>query len=481
LVGIELTPTLAMIDGVPIELLEQELSCPTTGVAAAGPHGVQGHQQRQRFFAVDGQGRAIVMAGLVERVEDLLQEHGYDFAVEMTGQWTSFCWPAYQQLRSELSPAERDFADALTLTRGGQLIMRHPSDIYRAIEIVCRYCLQAKVVIPVATLERVDEIYNALVGPLRGGITTERGRGARSNRLICTYQAFAHAEPEGWDVVLVTEPEQFFQGVPTRERLYLPGGHGAALGDQRRFAVLQGQSRLDAATQLLVEGYCGPVIYRAPATQGELRPVRVIASEAPPQPPASFRSVRDRKRWTCWRQAERNKRVARLAVAMANQERLELRMYGVGLYEQLDLTMTPGLASVSVVVESEEHGRYLQRYLRWPLLTGKGRRAWEDSLPDRSIITVGMAMIRNNLPTNSVVVASGGEALARMPGFPVRCRSSNESEVHVLEIADDFDPAAQAETKRRLDAYRARGWQVDITRRLQAKLEREIVLGNAAV
>jgi hypothetical protein len=482
-VSITVAHNFAVVAPAPLDLLEAELTCSRTFFDNGGPNGHRSRTGRQRLFTFDDQGRALIFPGLAPRFAEILRQWGHEVVVRNDRAPPVRCQRTEQQLLAELQPAERELLAALAGNYSGQVVVRNRRDVLRAIEIVCRWCPEANVMVPVATIERVNELYDGLVGPLDGNIGRARGANwARtSHRMICAHAALTSADYEGIDVVLVTDPQSFFRETMLRTLPFLPGGEfGQVHGAHRRIAILQGEPRLDAETRLYLEGYCGPVVYRVPDPRGQMRPVQVHVCEGPHQAVMEELSALDRKRQTCWHHDRRNALVAQLARAAAAGDVEALWECGVGLHCELELPSPSGNARVIVLVESPEHGRAVQKVLPgWPLIAGTDGQAATTSLSQGCIMTSVAMTEAKRINANWIVVASGGESLSRLPGFPARghawgwLQTNGRSPIHVLDIADDFDRAACSESRRRFEAYRACGWSMEIPRYVRIGLERE--------
>jgi len=119
-----------------------------------------------------------------------------------------------------------------------------------------------------------------------------------------------------------------------------------------------------------------------------------------------------------------------------------------------------GRPSVTVLVESAEHGReLLGRLPGWGLLSALTPDEEFDPFEVRPLATKVITLVeasRLHVADTDVLVLAGPEPPFELKAFPPRSRGGG---VLVVDVADDFDEAARAAVRRRLESYEARAWQ----------------------
>jgi hypothetical protein len=92
-----------------------------------------------------------------------------------------------------------------------------------------------------------------------------------------------------------------------------------------------------------------------------------------------------------------------------------------------------------------------------------GQRVGDDRevrVPVRSVITVVNARGLARLRIDVLVRADGGSGALDLPGFPPGARARQGRPVLLVDFGDDGDAIAATATRRRLEDYQARGWDV---------------------
>lgn len=479
-VEIEIANGLATIRPPLLDLVRESLEYQQTLFELGGPLGERSRVVTRRLYELDSQGRLVVMVGSVAGIRRTLEQHGYPVTLRDHRRWPARCRKTEERLQDELTVQEQTMLGTLRTNRAGQLIVRGRREQTRAIEIIGRHWPDAIMLIPVATLRHVDELYGDLVAPFGSSLTRARGGNwaRESNRVVCTYEPLRTCIPQGVDIVVFAEVASMFNEKVFEAIRDLPE-------DILRYAVVQADEMLDRVTQIRLEALCGPVIYRNPDPRGEPAAVRVVLCDAPHLPTIAYRNPLDRKRRAFWHNTARNTVIAEIATAFADGDQQALWKHGLGLEDGPEsLAVRPG-DRVAVLVESPEHGRELQKALRsWPLLSAtpkpNTKRAADENaltawgLPPRSILTSLRAHRVGQLAVETLIVATPDDWAGVTPGFPPRQRRAqpqetqhHENERHeilVIDMADDFDRHATEQTWQRLETYRIRGWRTRIPR-----------------
>ncbi len=466
--AIDLGGKFALVDPAPVNpvlfsTLREHLEYDELRFEAGGPLGHQSRPVTRRLFNVDDRGRLVVMAGAVPTIVGVLREHGLQVTIRDHRRWPPRCEQPNAGLLGELTEPERQLLNAITTNHLGQIVVQGQTETVRTIELICRYWRDAIVLMPVATRRRLDDLYDALAGPLRGRLSKARGRNWSSgtNRVVCTYDSLATVRADSVDIVIFSEPSTVLNKKVFEAVAELPA-------EILRYSIFQSGYSLDPASQLRLESLCGPVIWRTPDPRGEPAGVRVTVCDGPSVPLINSQGPLDRKRRAYWHNGPRNRIVAQIATAFAEADQTALWQHGIGLDEGEELP-AGRRARVAVLVESPEHGEAVGQMLPgWSLLTAVPNRqatAAVGVLPDRSIVTLAYANKLKQFDPEVLLVTTAEDWIVQVPGFPPRIRQTPAPEAMVIDMGDDFDKTATRNTRRRLSAYRCRGWRLRAPRR----------------
>lgn len=169
------------------------------------------------------------------------------------------------------------------------------------------------------------------------------------------------------------------------------------------------------------------------------------------------------KRAAYWHSAERNNLLAKIAQSCAECDLAALGNQGLLLTENQFPVPNHQFMTVALLVESPEHGRELaQRLPEWWFRhcvenqvdphQGKVRR----NMQLRTIDTLFFAHGCSIYDPDILIVAGSNWA----PVLSSYSGCAHQRRRIVIDLADDCDERAQQETRRRLNAYRFRGWNV---------------------
>jgi hypothetical protein len=204
------------------------------------------------------------------------------------------------------------------------------------------------------------------------------------------------------------------------------------------------------------------------------RPVRVLWT------PMTGRMVSDAvadlpglKRQLIWTNPIRNRRLARLARALAGGDRATL---GLFLSPAAGVPEVPGGGHVLVLVENVEHALRLAEALPgWPLLLDRevnpsglspgqvqclaSRRCQGNELPAQGIVTASRIMSLSLSPLDVLVRGDGGPGLPPLPSDSLLQRVQQAPRPLFLVDCDDrIHPQFRRHTRRRQRAYAQKGW-----------------------
>jgi hypothetical protein len=471
---IEAGDTFARVTPSCVDLLQPHLSFAAVEFERGGPTGHTCRRRRKNAYFTNEGESLDVPAGLVPRVREILVNAGRRVEVRNHRRLPERCEAVNNTWPDGLSADDEAVLAAVRSHLLGQLVVGNQKEVLRAVELICRLWPEAIILIPVATLDEMRALYEALRARLDGDVCMAHGRNwsRSSNRVICTYSSLESCDYDGVDVVIFTEPT-------TAYNLKVSRAVGGLEYPHLRYALRQECQRLDPAEELLLEGICGPTVYRSPTLPREPDPVQVILADAHLGYGRAGETAVERKRRHYWHNDARNRVIAEVATALAEGREADLWRHGLSLDPAQPLRSASSRPSVAVLVELPEHGRALQDLLPgWALLStapaGSGRatdsqaaaqaRGW-GGLPSRSIVTPGFAKALGSLDADVVVVASGGDCLTGLKGFPPRRQSGTPADRLVIDFGDDADEQAADETRSRLRCYRSQGWRITASQR----------------
>jgi hypothetical protein len=380
-------------------------------------------------------GRLTVLAGHVPRAKHLLEDAGY---VVETRDHRRDRRPLYVNSWQiePLTPLERQFVDALTAHRQGQILVHREAERLRILELTVRHFPSASIAVLVATKSQGRRLYNELRQRLPRPVSISFASGRLPKHSLVVTSLASHLALGDFDVAVFPFAEQIASA---------HGFHDAAMNDRRTYGVLLTSERLERRSQLLVEGILGPPIFEVPDPRGPRSRVVILTFEPPWSPAPLGLSALERKRQCIWRADLRNHAVAEVAEAIAAGDVERLWPHGLLLEQQ-----RADPRRVAVVVESPEHARALLAALPgWhPFDAG--------AVLDRTVLTIVQASRLAAADCDAILWAAGGTSLVEPRGFPPR----GNRDVLLVDALDDFDPRAVEETQERLDSYRKRGWTV---------------------
>jgi hypothetical protein len=187
---------------------------------------------------------------------------------------------------------------------------------------------------------------------------------------------------------------------------------------------------------------------------------RVILVPSPPCKVDRRSRGLQRKRRTVWRNKERNRLIADVALALGARNVRELHRLGVRLTHK-DL---PRGGKLVIMVEGTEHGRQLLPLLPgWRLLhmvPGEEDSASEADAGDRqrAVVTLSYAA-HHGLQAYIILRATGGSDRVCQDGSRRRWEPRTPL---LLDLWDRWDSAARLDTSCRIGDYDELGWQFNI-------------------
>jgi hypothetical protein len=467
-VRIEISHGMAVVEPSLVELLGPCLSYTATYFQVGGP---LGHERRRRQWTLyrHEDDRLLIRRGLVEIVVAALQGAGYRVSIQDRRVYV----PAPPGSRFELDtaylvslpPEDRQLLLSVSREPQGVIEVAKSGEVAWWVEMLGRLYPRARTLIPVATRKEIKRLHRELCIPFGEDIKTVQSWAWRpkDRLLVCSLQILGACNIWDWDMILV--PNALHALAPSHVQAI------RTMENKIRYVFLPADRRLSHAQRLRLHCLCGPTLYRVPARQAAKADVQVFWCVPPWSPPVHADSPLARKRAAYWHHDQRNQTLAELAVAFCEGREIVLGQHGLFVsprqYYWADQTGRP---SVTLLVESAEHGRVLLRYLPgWTLLDavpapdGQAQESVVDDpfavrRYDRKIITLVRASMLGALDTDVLIRATGDQWPLALSSFPPVRWPDQTSEVLLIDIADDFDGAAQEASRRRQRDYAARGW-----------------------
>lgn len=426
------------------------------------PEGHLGHSWRkttvQHYEIEDGQ--LWVPAGLVPRLVQGVGRQGGQVEVVDHRRSSQRCRTIDQRVADEALPHERAMLHAVCEHYLGQAVVRGEEEFTRSVALIRRYVPDAVILVVAATERRVREIYRGLLRHFPGVILQQGYCWPTGfTCVVCTMKSL-ETYSDVVDIIIVANPTDLL-AKDARSLCWLP--------QAKIISISIAHENLRPWEQLHIEALCGPEIYRQPNPAGELAEVIVQMCSGPLTPSTASSDALSGKRQTSWNNRPRNQWIADLAEAISHN--CATALAAASVYGVLDtLPTVAGDRRVTVLVESVEHGEMLREMLpEWPLLRRGAQSqcaAQGNWLPRQSIMTLSFAAEIKSLYTDVIIVASGGEGLTELPGYPPRCVFGQQRQMLVIDLVDDQDEDALATTQARMDRYRSRSWYVSAPRRL---------------
>jgi hypothetical protein len=269
-------------------------------------------------------------------------------------------------------------------------------------------------------------------------------------RLVCSLSNLDMHNGHDFDLVIFLDALQVLSANHARAF--------ARLDYQRVYGFLSQDRPMSGTGRLLLQAHFGPTLHRSYGPLGSPAAVRVLWVQPPWVGELGDVSSLERKRLGFWHREERNDFVARVASSCSTGTETAVSSCGIVLPDGW-ADWPGGGPAVTVLVESAEHGReLLGRLPGWGLLSALTPDQEIDPYELSPLATKILTLVeasRFHVADTDVLVVAGPESPFELKAFPPRSQAGG---VLVVDLADDFDQAARAAVRRRLESYEARGW-----------------------
>jgi hypothetical protein len=443
--------------------VEPVLRVPVTEFGCCGPRGHRRRHSAEVFYQPAPGGGLRAAPGLAERAVEHLLRLGVDARLDDRRRYGDRLRPDLGVL-GRCRPALLPLLTAAAVRPRGVDVVAGRDELADRVAALCRLFPAAPAMIFDTNAELAEDLRRRLLPLLDGHVFrgSEDFWSAAVRRVVAPLPKLD-----------VTNPDDFGLLIAADARAVCTRGHWPALHRLWPLKAYGFQSAGQVPSdreQLRVEAVFGrPLV---PATTQPRVAVHVVV---PPRtlPPADGVGLLERKREAIWKNPPRNEFVAAVATAIATNDGPALASFGLAR-PGCDLRGRGGeRPAVAVLVESPEHARHLTEHLSgWravryePGPSRVGWGGWNSEAPlrdpagfDRCVLTTMAARRVESLDVDVLVRADGAGSPLRLPGFPAPARQADRPQV-LIDLADDFDPAAEADTRARLRAHRTAGWSI---------------------
>jgi hypothetical protein len=449
--------------GMP-DILQPVLRAQHDAFVEGGPRGFT-HTRKRELYFVAGQDRSQILVGFVPLITSILRQRGHEVVIE------DLRPPRSGMIVDEaaigrLVKDEAAFVQTLVQNRRGQVIAPRLHDRVALVAAAATALPAARITVVAASRSGAQSFFDRLGLRLREKLVLFNSGGVVRCDARLKVTTWASLD-EGTTDLLV-----FADATDVLSQRFLEAF--AQLTNQHVFGFLARDDRLGARERMRLEGLLGPVVHEVFGPDGVPARVHVLVAEVPWAPVSSAAGGLERKRRAVWHNDHRNAAIAGVASALAAGRPESLCEYGLALDNAGHVALSPD-PGIVVLVESPEHGRELARLLPgWVLLegTGRGQEVHQaapggpqdvpgDELPRRAIATQVYAHGLDSINADVLIRADGSHGPLGLRGYPPRSRAGVRYEIVLVDFGDDGDEVAVEATRRRLDDYESRGWEIE--------------------
>jgi len=428
----------AIADGAVRDLIVPLLEHTVRRFFLGGPQGCRHRPQVVRHYGMDDDGNLIFSAGLVRRIRRHLERHGYLVQVDNRTFWGHLHDADHSILDDpELSAEDVRLLSALAKEPRGQVLVRRTSELGRYIALFGRLFSNFNIDVVARNKNRVRQLVDQIGRHTDRPVTSDsRAVWSHNPRLfVGTMQLFHHSMAEGFHVLIFTDVES----VLAARTANIP----VVWQDGTWYAFLESHEGLSDYELFRLEEVCGPVIF-APIENQQVAKVNV--SFAGVHRTNDINALRGlaRKRALYWHSPSWNGTIASMATTLACK----------GCRQ-----------TVSILVETTEHGRELLKWLPgWELLTANSFTSCIPAVDNQQIATFTYAE-HWGIGTDVLIRADGGGGGGGGGGWPLstgfpRWAQREDAAVLLIDFTDAAGATAVRDTQSRRAAYKQLGWDV---------------------
>jgi len=460
-VRIDIYSAVALVDP-PVPMLETYLTSTVQRFAEGGPQGYQQREEAVEMYATDFRYRTVIAAGQVQRVQQILTDHGYK--VKLTDhRLFGDRFAVDKKLVRGLQGDDRRLANAVRREPLGQIEVKNFTDLILTMRLIVDLYPKARVLILVATRVLAKKIRWKLDDAALNFDVRLMGRSWPKNSprcMVSTFTPMGYFRPDAWDIVLLPDPGGT---VGTWNTKAMAGTLDYSNKDSLRvYSFVQAGTRLGRRGQIRLEAISGPVIYRL---AGERAGARALWLPAPDSSiAAKDSSTLAYKRAAYWHNGNRNTYIAAVAKAFVNRDARKLSGYGIPFHGDEPVLRHAPNTKVAVLVASTEQATEISKRLpRWVVQNAvPGNKpvnaAGKPVGGTLGTIITETAAGQHGLDADVVIRAGGSTGMLCFQDFPPEVDKDTRN-VLVVDFSDGFHERAAQDAQRRRKEYEAAGWE----------------------
>jgi hypothetical protein len=372
-------------------------------------------------------------------------------------------WDGFQQA----DPSRHEVLRVLEDDPRGQILASSAGALFELIILICRF-FPGKLMIVAQNQEEMHRLKNRLSRRLKEPVICIT-KGLKLSESRIEVGTVGSLDLMFADVVILANGDQALHAKTRVDLGYLHR--------QRIYGLRLVQEPESLPTDLILEGIIGPVLYHTGPNSERPRTVSVLLADWRCRSSSYGPFGLEWKRHAIWGNLERNDAIACIARAIIAGDLLALGEHGIFPDADDESILVGGAGSVAILVESPEHAAALGSMLPgWRLVTGQSESDVErpestgssqdhaESLsevrPDRMIITqVGAS----RYPMGTLVLVIRADGLRwplEVPQLLKGTMDGKQGRLLMIDLRDDFDKIAVDATRRRIEDYQRRNWNV---------------------
>jgi hypothetical protein len=411
---------------------------------------------QKKFFRQESDNTWVFPAGLLETVVAQLERDGFRVTVEdRTGLPTISPDQRAGFLDEELDDFELAIVKAVAISPRGHFPVRSVEDALDRAAMLCRLWSNKRILL-IARNKRLAKQAAAQLRsliPRAVGTTDDLDAVWRMENwlLVMEVQSFAKIGPpsDQWNVIIFLDTALVLGAKAFR--------HARRMKNSLRYGFTLPGKPNDKLAGLMIRSVFGPPIQDEP---NPAPAVEVWFATTPLTPQPKYHDPLERKRRAIWHNAARNRALAEIASALVHHDLACLWQYGLLLNE--DESWFDGRHKVCLLVESLEHARELAKLLpEWTIrdATVPNPERWTNEDTNHMAIKTAVCAHEDGLYTDLLIRADGtaspwtyiwGPAVTREKRIP--------RDLVMIDLRDDFNAHAEADTQTRARGYLNRGW-----------------------
>lgn len=402
-------------------------------------------------------GQLVVPTGLVPAVSNRLRQAGVDVAETDCRRFLKKQRMS-EDVLDEASGDERDFLQALRRNPLGQIEVGRPGEIVQYIKEIARAFPRANILVRTTTEKHARRMCNELKSEAPELDARVKPSGAwyknRPRVLFTCGVLNGGCFNKDWDIVLLPDASK----VVKKSFSYSMGIFG--VDPYRCYSFVLPGTLLSAPERLILEAVSGQVIF-SNVSLGAAVEVLWVKPPSYPTPVVKKRGL-DWKRENYWRNDRRNDFIAGVARAFQTENTRKLKKYGVSFNQGKPRITNPDDPKIVILVESTAAGRELKNRLTdWELQSvGNGDAGNTETTHSEGQIITATKADKDGIDADVLINAAGGQGIGALRSTTGESTiRSDQDRGLIIDLADEFDKIAVADTRSRRRGYKSRGWK----------------------